>query len=52
MPLTKNALIASDLVLIHTDHSEYDWEWIADHSRLVLDTRHVFKDQAERIVRL
>lgn len=50
--LTKSVLISSDLVLVHTDHSEYDWEWIADHSRLVLDTRHVFRSHAERVVKL
>jgi UDP-N-acetyl-D-glucosamine dehydrogenase len=51
-PLTKDALISSDIVLIHTDHSSFDWEWIADHSRLLLDSRRVFPAPRERVVRL
>jgi UDP-N-acetyl-D-glucosamine dehydrogenase len=30
-----------DLVIIHTDHSTYDWPWIVENSVLVLDTRNV-----------
>jgi UDP-N-acetyl-D-glucosamine dehydrogenase len=31
-------------VLILTDHSEYDWPWIVEHSRLVVDTRNATRD--------
>ncbi len=38
--LTKELLQAADLVLITTDHSNYDYQWICDHTRLVFDTRN------------
>ncbi len=34
-------LESADCVVIVTDHSAYDWQQILDHSRLVVDTRHV-----------
>jgi UDP-N-acetyl-D-glucosamine dehydrogenase len=30
----------ADCVLVHTAHSVYDWAWIAQHARLVVDTRN------------
>ena len=38
--LTEEVLGSFDLVLIHTDHSAYDWTWVVEHSALVLDTRN------------
>jgi UDP-N-acetyl-D-glucosamine dehydrogenase len=32
-----------DAVLIVTDHSSYDYKWIVDNSRLVVDTRNATK---------
>jgi UDP-N-acetyl-D-glucosamine dehydrogenase len=53
-PLTAEYLQSQDAVLIATDHSAYDWPWIAAHSRLVIDTRNATKAVAihhDRIVR-
>jgi UDP-N-acetyl-D-glucosamine dehydrogenase len=41
--LTPEFLAAQDCVLIATDHSAYDYEFIVRHSRLVLDTRNATK---------
>ena len=38
--LTKEYLFEQDCVLIVTDHSAYDYEFIVEHSRLVVDTRN------------
>jgi UDP-N-acetyl-D-glucosamine dehydrogenase len=38
-PLTPEFLQSQDCVLVVTDHSAYDWPWIVEHSRLVVDTR-------------
>lgn len=38
--LTEQYLASQDCVLIATDHSEYDWEFIARHARLIVDTRN------------
>ena len=29
-----------DAVLISTNHSDYDYNWIVKHSKLVIDTRN------------
>ena len=42
--LDEAALSASDCVVVVTDHSTYDWEWIATHARLVVDTRNALRD--------
>jgi UDP-N-acetyl-D-glucosamine dehydrogenase len=41
-----------DCVLIATDHSTYDWKWIALHAPLIVDTRTAMKDMiAPRVTR-
>ena len=42
--LTPSYLGAQDCVLIVTDHSAYDYEFIVDHSTFVLDTRNATKN--------
>ena len=42
-PLDERALKESDLVLLVTDHSAYDYAWIASQARLIVDTRNAFK---------
>ena len=42
-PLTADYLAGQDCVLIATDHSSYDYEFIVEHSRLVIDTRNATK---------
>jgi UDP-N-acetyl-D-glucosamine dehydrogenase len=40
VPLTEKELAASDVVLIATDHSVFDYEFIVRASSLVVDTRN------------
>ena len=41
-----------DCVLIVTDHSDYDYQWIAQHACLVVDTRNATKGiDGDNIVR-
>src|SRR5262249_40391444 len=42
--LTAEYLQTRDCVLIATDHSSYDWNWIARHAPLIVDTRNAMKD--------
>ena len=42
--LTLEFLAAQDCVLIVTDHSAYDHDFIVQHSRMVLDTRNATKN--------
>ena len=39
-PLTAKSLASYDAVLIATDHSSYDYQFIVDHARLVIDSRN------------
>jgi UDP-N-acetyl-D-glucosamine dehydrogenase len=39
-PLTEELLHTADLVIITTDHSTYDYQWICDNTSLVFDTRN------------
>jgi UDP-N-acetyl-D-glucosamine dehydrogenase len=41
VPLTPDVLAAQDCVLIATDHSSFDWDFIVPHATLVVDTRGV-----------
>ncbi len=43
-PLTADYLAAQDAVLIATDHSAYDYDFIVRHAHLVIDTRNATKD--------
>ena len=43
--LTRSLLQKTDLVLIATDHSTYDYDWIAENAHLVVDTRNTIKNR-------
>jgi UDP-N-acetyl-D-glucosamine dehydrogenase len=44
VPLSSETLSAYDCVLIATHHKAYDWQMIADHSKLIVDTRNAMKN--------
>jgi UDP-N-acetyl-D-glucosamine dehydrogenase len=53
-PLSARYLAAQDCMLIATDHSVYDYEFIAQHAPLVLDTRNATRNVSlgrEKIVK-
>ncbi|GIW81558.1 MAG: UDP-N-acetyl-D-glucosamine dehydrogenase [Gemmatales bacterium] len=53
VPLTEKTLSHYHAVVIVTDHSDYDWDWIVAHSAMVVDTRNATKEVfrfRERIV--
>lgn len=53
--LDAEVLRTADCVVVTTDHQSYDWGWIAQNSRLLVDTRNVTANIGEcpaRIVRL
>jgi UDP-N-acetyl-D-glucosamine dehydrogenase len=47
MPLDADFLASQDCVLIATDHSAYDYNFIVQHSKLVVDTRNATKNVRE-----
>ena len=42
--LNEKNLSKYDLVLLATDHSYFDYEFIQKHSKIIVDTRNAFKD--------
>lgn len=41
--IDKKTLSKYDLILLSTDHSDYDYKFIAENSKLILDTRNAFE---------
>ncbi|MGB4503411.1 MAG: nucleotide sugar dehydrogenase [Syntrophaceticus sp.] len=53
--LTAERLQEADCVLIITDHSSFDYDWILENTKLVVDTRNATKDvtkNCEKIVKI
>lgn len=44
--ITAETIAAADLVLILTDHSGIDYQWVVDQARIVVDTRNATKHVA------
>ncbi len=42
--LTEKMLASYDVVLIATNHSDYDYTWIVKNAQLVVDTRNATAD--------
>lgn len=42
-PLTEKLLRESNLVVIVTDHTSYDYEWVVAYSKKIIDTRNATK---------
>ena len=53
VPLTKENINNADCVVLLTDHTRYDYDFIAEHARLIMDTRNAFKGiKNPRIMRI
>lgn len=46
--LTKEAIASADIVILTTDHSNYDYNMIIENAKVVLDTRNAAKDVVNR----
>lgn len=51
IPLTVENLSKYDCVVLVTDHSAYDPEFIVRHSNLVVDTRGLIRNKSEKVVK-
>lgn len=49
--ITKEKLEKMDCVLISTDHDAFDYNFILKHSKLIIDTRGVYKDKYENVIK-
>lgn len=51
IPLTEKALKKADAVIIATDHSVYDYDWIVKNANLVIDTRNAVKKKRKNVIK-
>ncbi|MBU1338119.1 MAG: nucleotide sugar dehydrogenase [Acidobacteria bacterium] len=51
VPLTEKKLQSVDAVVISTAHTSYDFDWIAKHASLVIDTRNAVKKKRKNVVK-
>lgn len=49
--LTPETLASYDCVVLLTDHSDFDYELIREHARLVVDTRGKYRTAHEKVVK-
>ena len=50
-PLTNETIASQDAVLIITDHSSVDYELIAKHAKLIIDSRGVYRKPLANVVK-
>lgn len=50
-PLTKQTLGDADAVVIVTDHDAVDYEAVAEHAKLVIDSRGVYREPRENVLK-
>ncbi|HEX2972064.1 MAG TPA: nucleotide sugar dehydrogenase [Tepidisphaeraceae bacterium] len=48
VPLTPETLQQYDCVIVATHHACYDWQLVADHAKLIVDTRNAMRKVAGR----
>jgi UDP-N-acetyl-D-glucosamine dehydrogenase len=46
-PLTDRLLHRMDAVVVVTDHSQIDYQWVVKHTPLIIDTRNVTKNMKQ-----
>jgi UDP-N-acetyl-D-glucosamine dehydrogenase len=51
VPLTKKKLKSYGVVVIATDHSVYDYDWILKNAFLVVDTRNAIKKKRKKVIK-
>jgi len=51
VPLSEKALKKANVVIIATDHSVYDYDWIVKNASLVIDTRNAVKRRRKNVIK-
>jgi UDP-N-acetyl-D-glucosamine dehydrogenase len=50
-PLTKEVLASQDAVVLVTDHTDVDYDFVLEHAPLVIDTRGVYRQPGPKVIR-
>jgi len=51
VPVSPNTVAAFDLVLLATDHAKFDYALILEHAQLIVDTRGVYLEACDKVVK-
>lgn len=51
VPLTEESLKTFDAVIVTTAHDAFDFNFIKEHANLIIDTRGVYRERHEKIVK-
>jgi len=49
--LNAGSIAAFDCVVIGTNHDAFDYAMILEHAKLIIDTRGVYRDRHEHVIR-
>jgi UDP-N-acetyl-D-glucosamine dehydrogenase len=52
IPLTHEALAEADVVVLTTNHSAFDVEFIQQHAKLIVDMRNMVEEASEKVCKL
>jgi len=54
LSLNENLLSQADCVVITTAHNDYDYKWIVENAKLIIDTRNATKNLSnkEKIIKI
>jgi len=52
LQLTKETLSAADVVVLTTNHSAFDVEFIQQHAKMIVDLRNMIKESGENVYKL
>lgn len=52
IPLTPEALAKADVVVLTTNHSAFDIDFIQQHARLIVDMRNMIKEASDKVYKL
>jgi UDP-N-acetyl-D-glucosamine dehydrogenase len=51
IPLSAKKLKGFDAVIISTDHTSYDYDWIVKNADLIIDTRNAVKKKRKNVIK-
>ena len=51
IPLTEENIKKYDVLLIATDHSSYDQDFLLKHAKLIVDTRNLIKTKNDKVIK-
>ncbi|MCK9167499.1 MAG: nucleotide sugar dehydrogenase [Bacteroidales bacterium] len=52
IPLTAEALAKADVVVLTTNHSAFDVDFIQEHSQMIVDMRNMIKEAGDKVYKL